>query len=208
MKKKSEAHEGLGLLFAHDGVPDTMVMDNAKEQVMEFRRKSRDAGCHVQQTKPYSPWSNAAEGSIKELKKGVARKMLSSKAPKPLWDGCLELESFIRSHTAHDIFGLKGEVPETVVSDKTADISEFAEYTWYQWIKFRNQVVPFPEDKLVLGRYLGPSTNIGPAMTAKILKSNGHYVHRSTLQSLTDNKVASPDELWERVQWDKEIREK
>ena len=156
MKKKSEAHEGLGLLFARDGVPDTMVMDNAKEQVMgEFRRKSREAGCHIRQTEPYTPWANAAEGSIKELKKGVARKMISSKAPKPLWDDCLELESFIRSHTAHDIFGLKGEVPKSVVSGETDDISEFAEFKWYQWIKVRDTVIPFPdpEDKLVLVRY-------------------------------------------------------
>jgi transposase len=209
MKKKSEAHEGLGLLFARDGVPDTMVMDNAKEQVMgEFRRKSREAGCHIRQTEPYSPWANAAEGSIKELKKGVARKMISSKAPKPLWDDCLELESFIRSHTAHDIFGLKGEVPETVVSGETADISEFAEFKWYQWIKFRDTVIPFPEDKLVLGRYLGPSTDIGPAMTAKILKSNGQYVHRTTLRALTDDEIASPDELRERTEWDDAIRAK
>jgi len=35
-----------------------------------------------------------------------------------------------------------------------------------------------------LGRYLGPSIDIGPAMTAKILKSNGEVVHRSTYREL------------------------
>jgi hypothetical protein len=50
MKKLSQVHEGLGLIFANDGVPDIMVIDNAKEQVMgEFRRKSREAGCHIKQ---------------------------------------------------------------------------------------------------------------------------------------------------------------
>jgi hypothetical protein len=38
---------------------------------------------------------------------------------------------------------------------------------------------------LVLGRCLGPSTYIGPAMTAKILKQNGQYVHHTTPGKLT-----------------------
>ena len=35
---------------------------------------------------------------------------------------------------------------------------------------------------MVLGRYLVPSIDIGPAMTVNILKSNGEVVHRSTYQ--------------------------
>ena len=69
---------------------------------------------------------------------------------------------------------------------ETADISKFAEFGWYDWIKFRDTNVPYPDDKLVLGRYLGPSTDIGPAMTAKILKQNGQYVHRTTFRGLTE----------------------
>jgi hypothetical protein len=33
MKKESEAHEALSLLFHRDGVPNVMVMDGAKSQV-------------------------------------------------------------------------------------------------------------------------------------------------------------------------------
>jgi hypothetical protein len=48
MKKKIEAHEALSLLFHRDGVPNVTVMDGAKAQVEgEFRRKLRDAGCHI-----------------------------------------------------------------------------------------------------------------------------------------------------------------
>ena len=81
-----------------------------------------------------------------------------------------------------------------MLTGETADISEFAEFGWYDWIKFRNTVVVYPEDNLVLGRYLGPSTDIRPAMMAKILKSNGQYVHRTTLRGLTDEKVQARDE--------------
>jgi hypothetical protein len=77
-------------------------------------------------------------------------------------------------------------VPETIVSGETADISTFTQHHWYEWIMFRDTSVSFPGDKLVLGRYLGPSIDVGPAMTAKILKANGVIVHRSSYWSLTD----------------------
>ena len=66
MAKKSGAHETLSLLFAQEGVPSTLVMDGAREQVLdEFRCKARQADCHVKQTEPYSRWQNAAEGTIR-----------------------------------------------------------------------------------------------------------------------------------------------
>jgi hypothetical protein len=94
-----------------------------------------------------------------------------------------------KSHTAGNHYELNGECPETVLSGETANISEFSEYGWYDWVKFRDTTVPYPEDKLILGRYLGPSTDIGPAMTAKILKGNGQYQHRSTPRGLTEEEL-------------------
>ena len=65
MAKKSDAHETLSLLFAQEGVPSTLVMDGAREQVMgEFRHKARQGDFHVKQTEPFSLWQNAAEGTI------------------------------------------------------------------------------------------------------------------------------------------------
>ena len=62
MKRKGDAHEALSLLFHRDGVPPAMVMDGSKEQTLgDFRRKLKEADCHLRQTKPYSPWMNAAE---------------------------------------------------------------------------------------------------------------------------------------------------
>jgi hypothetical protein len=62
MKKESEAHEALSLLFHRDGVPKVMVMDKAKSQVEgEFRRKLHDAGFHIKQTEPHTQSSNMGE---------------------------------------------------------------------------------------------------------------------------------------------------
>ena len=68
---------------------------------------------------------------------------------------------------------MNGQVPETMVSGETADISPWAEFVWYEWVKFRDTSVSFPKDKVVLGRDLGPAIDIGPTMTRKVLKSNG-----------------------------------
>ena len=64
-----------------------MITDGSKEQVLEqFCKKCCQACSHVKQTKPYWQWSNAAKGSIQELKNGIGREMVRSQAPKQLWD--------------------------------------------------------------------------------------------------------------------------
>ena len=191
MRKKSEAHEGLSLLFQREGVPNTLIMDNSKEQLLgNFRKKCREAGARVKQTEPYSPWSNSAEAAIRELKKGVGRQMVRTRSPKRLWDHCLEREAYVRSLTAHDIYKLDGQVPETLVMGNTADISALSLFGWFKWVMFRDTVATYPDDKMVLGRDLGPAIDIGPAMTRKILKANGQVVYRSTVRSLTPDEVS------------------
>ncbi len=70
-------------MFQLEGVPLSMMMDGSKEQTLgKFCRKLVDAHCQLKQTKLYSPWKNAAEQEIKELKKGSGRKMLATGAPR------------------------------------------------------------------------------------------------------------------------------
>ena len=83
MKRKSEVHEALSLLFSCEGAPPVMVTDGSKEQVKgQFKRKLALADCHLRQIEPYSPWMNAAEGSIRELKRGAGIKMEKAGSPK------------------------------------------------------------------------------------------------------------------------------
>jgi hypothetical protein len=63
----SKGHETLGFLFARDGVPPQMIMDNAKEMKLgEFAWKRKEAQCYLQSTEPYSWWSSSAEHEIRE----------------------------------------------------------------------------------------------------------------------------------------------
>ena len=115
MSCKGKAHEALGLLFAREGVPPKIIVDDAKEMKLgKFAWKCKEAHCYLRSTEPYSPWSNSAKREIRELKKGTARKLTRSGAPRRLWCFALEYESYVRSHTAHDIYRLDGRVPETI----------------------------------------------------------------------------------------------
>ena len=103
----------------------------------------------------------------------------------------MELTALVRSHTAHDVYMLEGEVPETMMTGQTANISNLCEYEWYEWVMFRDALASYPDDPLTLGRYLGPATNVGSAMSYKILKENGRVVCRTTVRSLTPVEEAS-----------------
>ena len=152
MRLKSEAHETLSLLHKRDGVPNVMIMDSSKEQTLgEFLWKHREVGTHLCQLEPDTAKSNATEGEIRELKKGSGRDMICERSPRVLWDHCIERQAYVRSNTAPIIYALKGQVPETMVSGQTPDISPFAAFRWYEWVMFRDTMVSYPEDKMVLG---------------------------------------------------------
>jgi hypothetical protein len=58
---------------------------------------------------------------------------------------------------------------------------------------FRDTVntIDFPDDKLFLGRYLRPATDVGLALMAKILTQNGQNVCRLALRHLTPEESIS-----------------
>lgn len=131
--------------------------------------------------------------------------MVSSQPPKVLWDDCLERQAYVRSMTARPRHSLGGQVPETVVSGETADISPWAIHRWYEWVMFHDTSVPFPGDKMILGRDLGPSLDIGPAMCQKILKMNGQIQHQSSARSLMPEELESPEVQRQKEEFDAAI---
>jgi hypothetical protein len=118
--------------------------------------------------------------------------MIKISSPRVLWDHCIELEVLICSSTSNNIYMTNGKVSETIMTGSTAGISHICEFGWYNWVMFRDDVPMFPDIKLTLGQYLGPATDVGLALTAKILKSNGQTVCRSTLRHLNNKKIHCP----------------
>jgi hypothetical protein len=142
------------------------------------------------------------EGAMRELKKVVGQQMLRYGCPKRFWDDFIIREAYVRSHTSLDRYSLEGQVPESKVKGETVDISTIAEYAWYEWVKFRDTEAKFPVSKIQLGRDVGATIDIGPAMTRKILKKNGSVIYRSSVRPLTQDEIQSPTERKEREEFD------
>ena len=150
----------------------------------------------------------AAEGGIRELKRGSGRNMTKMNSPKVLWDDCLELEAYIRPNMFLDIFELYRMNPDTKISGETSDITIFCRFGWYQWVYFRDTYVTVPRYKLVLVRYCGPSIDVGPVLTAKIMRKNGQQVHRYKYRELTSYESVNPDDIKASDDFDTDIGEK
>ena len=71
------------------------------------------------------------------------------------------------------------------MSGQTGDISNLCEFEWFQWVMFYQPTERYPVDKMFVGRWLGPATDVGTAMTYKILLPNGGFVSRSTVRPWT-----------------------
>ncbi len=99
--------------------------------------------------------------------------------------------TYARSCTSNHIYMTAGQVPETIMTGNTANISHIAEFGWYDWVMFRDNKPSYPDNKLILGCYLSPAIDTGLALMAKILKLNGVLVCRLTLQHLTDEELNS-----------------
>ena len=75
-------------------------------------------------------------------------------------------------------------------------------------VKFRDVVPSFPDSNEVLGRWLGPSTDIGSEMCYHILKKSGKVVQRTTVHGLTDQEIESEMEKTAPAAFDAEIAPK
>ena len=62
-----------------------------------------------------------------------------------------------------------------VILDETADICTFCDFGFWGWVKFIDKDVAFLDNQMVLGKYLGPSIDLGPAMMQHVMKANGAY---------------------------------
>jgi len=110
--------------------------------------------------------------------------MRTSNAPAVLWDYCFELAALIRSHTCLNLDQLEGKTPETMLLGDTADISFLSEFAWYDYVWYHVPTAPEMQNRL-LGRWLGPSTDCGEAMSSYILTQTAQVVSRTSVFPLS-----------------------
>ena len=106
-------------------------------------------------------------------------KIARHKSPDAFWDFGWIYTRDIRKNLARN--STNGRPPCEAIGDgRPIDISEYMDFDFYQWVKYRNQP-QYPEDPVKLGRWLGIAHKIGSAMTYWILTCKGSIIPRSTV---------------------------
>lgn len=184
LKSKGDAGDALEELFMDVGVPTSLHTDGAKELTIGKWKDVRDKHGGIKQTtvEPFSPWQNRAEAEIREVKKQVRIIMQRTNAHKRLWDFCVEFVSEVRNRTALGLPALKGRTPYETVTGDTPDISEWLHFSFNQPVWYY-EPGDFPQQRRLLGRWIGVAHRIGQAMCYWILPKSGEPIARSTVQA-------------------------
>ena len=93
---------------------------------------------------------------------------------------------------------MHGQVPQTIMSGETADISPYCEFEWFQCVMYYEPNATYPDDKCFMGCWLGPAVDVGSAMAYKVQKSSDQFVCRSSVRPWTPEEEANPGLLRER----------
>ena len=206
MKSKSESGHKFEEFIQDFGIPAVLLTDGAAEEKGgAFGDAVKRYHIFHKLSEPYSPWQNRAEAAIRELKKGVSRKLRQTGAPKRLWAYCSDWVARVKQRTATEL--CDGDTPLQVLTGETVDISEEVQFDWYERVYFIDPS-SFPETKHEMGRVLGVASRVGQAMTFNILKSNAQVVSRSSVFPI-DKLEAQTDAFKERAKaFDEAIQKK
>ena len=116
--------------------------------------------------------------------------------------------SAVRQLTAHDIPSLGGRVPSEIVGGFTPDISDYAQFNWYEYVWIYDPTVQFPADARKLARWIGVAHDVGNPMTFWVLPQSCKVLARSSVSSCTDDELADPSVQARMAELDASIREK
>ena len=178
------------MTFIQDiGVPRDLVTDGAKEETLgtwlETAKKFRIRQ-HI--AEPYSQWQNRAEWEIGELKRLMSHHRRMTNCPKRLWCYLGKWVAAIRGLTAKNTLS-DSRVPSEARLGDTPDISEYAQFDWYQtvWVIDPKKG---EMDKKVLMKYIGVAPNVGSLMTFWCLPGSCTPIARSSVTPLTADELA------------------
>jgi len=117
------------------------------------------------------------------VKKHTRRAMNQERIPGAAWDYALSWSAEVLLHLAFATNGNCSGI-ENVLGD-SPDISHLLYFDIYQPVHYLEQVVAIPEDCQLLGRWLGPSHDVGQALCYWIMKPNGEVKSWLTVKAIT-----------------------
>ena len=136
------------------------------------------------------------EGVIRELRKNWFHTMQQKCVPRRLWDYGLKGVSEVRVRTSNDAADLKGRTPLKSITGDTVDISEYLDFSFYDWFWYHDNAGLGPTK---LGRWIGVAHKVGGLMSYWILTVNCKVIARTTVQWVTSLEMQL-DHMTERAQ--------
>ena len=136
MEKKSSAGQALKQFIVEFGIPDWIICDGSGEQTgksMEFATTVRKHGIDLHLMEPNRHNQFKVEGVIQELCKRWFQVMLKQRVPNRLWDYGICWVCEIMQHTASNSGCLQGRTPLEQLMGDTPDISEYLDFSFYDW---------------------------------------------------------------------------
>ena len=194
MKSKSQAGEALRTFIEEVGIPTTLVVDGANEQVgakSGFFKTAQTYHVDLRQTEAYSPWQNRAEDAVREVKRKWKHRSTARTVPKRLWDFALVWEAEIMSQTSRQHADERTGV-ERITGD-TPDISEWTDFAFFDRVWTWDS--PHSDSNPVMARWIGVSHRVGAGLCYWVLKANGTVLSRTTVQHVTTDDLKSPDTM-------------
>ena len=205
----SDIAKAVKIIFKRYGVPDTLICDAARAQIWgEVKRLCDQSGCEIVALERNTPNSNRAERAIGTLKQDTKRDLVEAGAPAVFWCYAMERRALINNSIARDDIHCHGQTRETVMTGQPTDISNLADFKFYEWVKFRRDGVSFPFSSYQLGRCLGPASNQGPRMAQYVMTDKGQVMPIQTLRRLTKSELNNPFEIESRKSFDEFIQRK
>ena len=186
MESKSMAGKALRQFIRDIGVPEQLTSDGATEQTgpgTEFIKNVRKFEINHHVTEPYRPQQDRAESVVREVKRRWFRQMVRKRVPRRLWDYGIVWVCEVMSMTANSSFALQGCTPLEQLTGETPDISEYLDFSFYDYIWYRDNA-GVGDNKF--GRWLGVSHRVGNLMSFWVLTEAGHVISRTTVQRVTN----------------------
>ena len=188
MKSKGEFPVIYRDFIRDHGCPSILRRDNAKEEKSEEVMKiHRELYVGDQFCEPYNPQQNPVElRAIRWLKEQVPVLLQRTGAPDEFWFLAAQYLCDLHNHCADP--SMKFEVPLTVRTGITKDISAFLQFIWFQKVLYLDHEGDWPASKERVGRFVGITQNIGDHLTYWIYDEQSKQVlARSVVRPLSDN---------------------
>ena len=191
----SSTGESLGYLYIYFsnnfGIPEHLTFDGYSVQVGRntlFMKTFRKYDTRYHKSSPHRPNENPAEGSISSIKKIWHHIMPKNKVPERLWDYGLVWIRKTGNLSVSSSRYASGRTPLEYTTGETLDISEYLEFTFYDWVTYCSNV---GLGDLYIGRWLCVSHKFGQAMLYWIPPVSGIVISCTTVQRLTRSDKAT-----------------